>query len=76
MRSRTIGYKTDERFFKRLVGSIFKWQVVDDIELMISEKAEILKQEKEEREPVASLVKVERLLLLFKDRIKLVLSVI
>ena len=62
MRSRTIGYKIDERFKKRFVGSVSKWQVVDDIELMISEKAEILKQEKEEREPVASLVKVERLL--------------
>ena len=30
MRSRTIGYKIDERFLKRFVGSISKWQVVYD----------------------------------------------
>ena len=76
MRSRTIGYKIDERFLKRFVGSISKWQVVDDIEQMISERSEMLKQEKEERESVASLVKVGRLLLLFKDQMDLILSVI
>ena len=76
MRSRTIEYKIDERFFKRFVGSISKWQVVDDIELMISERPEMLKQEKEERESVVSLVKVGRLLLLFKDWIELILSLI
>ena len=75
MRSRTIGYKIDERFLKRLVGSISKWQVVDDIELMISVRSEMLKQEKEDRESVASFVKVGRLLLLlFKDRMELILS--
>ena len=76
MKSRTIGYKIDERFLKRFVGSISKWQVVDDIELMISVRSEMLKQEKEDRESVASFVKVGRLLLLllFKDRIKLILS--
>ena len=58
MRSRTIGYKIDERFLKRFVGNMSKWQVMDDIELMISEKSELLKQKKEERESVASLVKV------------------
>ena len=50
MRSRTIEYKIDERFFKRFVGSISKWQVVDDIELMISVRLEMLKQEKEDRD--------------------------
>ena len=58
MRSRTIGYKIDERFLKRFVRSISKWHVVDGIELMISERSEMLKQEKEGRESVASLVKV------------------
>ena len=48
MRSRTIEYKIDERFLKRFVGSISKWQVVDDVELMISVRSEMLKQEKEE----------------------------
>ena len=76
MRSRTIGYKIDERFLKRFVGSISKWQVVDDIELMISVRSEMLKQEKEDRESDASFVKVGRLLLLllFKDRMELILS--
>ena len=35
IKSRTIGYKIDERFLKIFVGSISKWHVVDDIELMI-----------------------------------------
>ena len=75
MRSRTIGYKIDERLLKRFVGSISKWQVVDDIELMISVRSEMLKQEKEDRESVASFVKVGRLLLLLlKDRMELILS--
>ena len=52
-----------------------KWQVVDGIELKISEKSEMLKQEKEDRESVASIVKVGRLLL-FKDRMELILSAI
>ena len=56
------------------MGSISKWQVVDDIELMISVRSEMLKQEKEDRESVASFVKVGRLLLLFKDRMELILS--
>ena len=30
MRSRTIGYKIDEIFSKRFVGSISKWQVVNN----------------------------------------------
>ena len=75
MRSRTVGYKIDERFLKRFIGSISKWQVVDDIELMISVRSEMLKQEKEDRESVASFVKVGRLLLLlFKDQMELILS--
>ena len=75
MRSRTIEYKIDERFLKRFVGSIFKWQVVDDIELMISVRSEMLKQEKEDRELVTSFVKVGRLLLLLlKDRMELIFS--
>ena len=47
MRSRTIGYKIVERFLKRFVNSISKWQL-DDIELMISVKSEMLKQEEED----------------------------
>ena len=76
MRSRTIGYKIDERFWKRFVGSIYKWEVVDNIELMISERSEMLKQEKEKRESVASFGKVWRLLSLFKDQIEFILSII
>ena len=76
MRPRTVWYKIDKRFLKRFVGCLSKWQVVDDIELRISEKSEMLKQEKEKWESVASLVKVGRLLSLFKDRIELILSVI
>ena len=45
----SIGYKIDERFLKRFVGSISKWQVVDDIELMISERSVMFKQEKVKR---------------------------
>ena len=47
---------------------------MDDIELMISVRSEMLKQKKEDRESVASFVKVGRLLLLlFKDRMELIL---
>ena len=45
------------------------------IELMISVRSEMFKHEKEDRESVASFVKVGRLLLLlFKDRMELILS--
>ena len=74
-KKRTVRYKIDERFLKRFVGSISKWQVVDDVELMISVRSKMLKQEKEDRESVASFVKVGRLsLLLFKNQMELILS--
>ena len=56
---------------KKICRHISNWQVVDDIELMISERSEMLKQEKE-RESFASLVKVGRLLSLFEERIELI----
>ena len=76
MRKRTIRYTIDERSIKRLIVKISKWQVADDIKIIISKRSEIPKKENEERESVASPVKVGRIFLLFKDHMKLILSVI
>ena len=74
VRWRTIGKKIDERSLNRLVGKRSKVEVVDDIELIISERSEKLIGENVERESVLNLVKVGGSLLL-KERIKLILSV-